>query len=68
MCGCGVLLGGGKFPSFKRFWSFSLGSNESQMVPGCDYFIRSVEQTLELSPAVILAQIWLAKRRKSAVS
>lgn len=46
----------------------SLGSNESQMVPGCDYFIRSVEQTLELSPAVILAQIWLAKRRKSAAS
>lgn len=38
------------------------------MVPGCNYFIRSVEQTLELSPAVILAQIQLAMGRKSAAS
>lgn len=63
-----MLLGGGGLPFFKRFYSFSLGSNESQMVPGCNYFIRSVEQTLELSPAVILAQIQLAMGRKSAAS
>jgi len=63
-----VLLGGGRFPSFKRLCSFSLGTNESQMVPGCNYFIRSVEQTLELSPAVILAQIQLAMRGRSAAS
>lgn len=68
MCGCGVFLGVGKFPSFKVFCSFSLGSNENQMVPGCNYFLRAVEQTSELSPAVILAQRQFARRRKSGES
>ena len=63
-----MLFGGGRFPSFKRLCSFSLGSNENQMDPGCYYFIRPGEQILELSPAVILAKTQLAMRRKSAVS
>lgn len=38
------------------------------MVPGCNYFLRAVEQTSELSPAVILAQRQFARRRKSTES
>lgn len=63
-----MFLGVGRFPSLKVFCSFRLGSNENQMAPGCNYFIRAVEQTLELSPAVILAQRGFARRRKSAAS
>lgn len=68
VCGCGVFLGVGKFPSFKIFCFFSPGSNENQMVPGCNYLVRSIAQTLELSPAVIVAQRWFARRRKSVAS
>lgn len=63
-----MLLGKGRFPSFKSFYSFSLVSNENQMVPGYNYFIGSGEQTLKRSPAVILAQTQFALRKKSAAS